>query len=333
MIRLIIKRILLLIPLLVGLSVLIFAWVRVLPGGPAAALAGQQATAEQVAQIAEELGLNKPILEQYGVFLNNVIHLDFGVSTQTARPVTEELLQRFPASIELALSSMIIALIVGIPLGYFAARKHDTWMDNVSVVGSLIGVTVPVFFLAFVLKYIFAVQLNWLPPSGRLNPRIITEHPTGFYVLDGLVTGNWNVMLDAMAHLALPALALSTIPLAIITRIARASVLEVLHADYVRTAEAKGLKRRIIAFRHVLRNAMIPVVTITGLLLGGLVSATVLTESVFAFPGVGRFIADAVLQRDYAVIQGFVVIIGCAYAVINLIVDLLYGILDPRVRY
>jgi peptide/nickel transport system permease protein len=263
-----------------------------------------------------------------------VVRLDFGNSIRTNDSVTEELIRRFPATIELASLAIVVAVVAGIPLGYLAARRHGSLLDNLAVTGSLIGVTIPVFFLGFILKYVFAVKLGWLPSTGRQDVRdfVGAEHPTGFYVLDGVITGNLPAAWDALQHLILPALALASIPLAIITRITRASVLDVVHEDYVRTAEAKGLHTGTITRRHVLRNALLPVVTITGLQLGLLLSGAVLTETVFAFPGVGSFLYQSISLRDYAVIQGFILVIAVVIVVVNLLVDVSYGFIDPRMR-
>lgn len=332
MTRFILRRLLQMIPLLLGLSLLIFAWVRVLPGGPAQALASEDATAEDIAAIERSLGLDRPVYVQYFEFLGKAVRLDFGNSLQSNRPVIDEMLARFPASIELSLCALFFAVVVGVPLGYFAARRYGSRLDKVSVFGSLIGITIPVFFLAYLLKYVFAVKLGWLPTTGRLDARIVAQHPTGFYVLDGLLTGNGRAAWSALQHLVLPAIALGTIPMALIARITRASVLDVVNEDYVRTAQAKGLYASTITFRHILRNALIPLVTILGLQLGALISGTVLTETVFSFSGVGRFVANAVLVRDYPTIQGFVIVIGLLYVLVNLLVDLAYGLVDPRVR-
>jgi peptide/nickel transport system permease protein len=331
MLRFVVRRLLLLVPILLGLSVLLFFWLRALPGGPAVALLGERSTPEAVARIEALYGLNEPWYVQYGKFLQNAIQLDFG-NTARNRPVTEELLRVFPATVELAISALIFAIGVGIPLGYLAARRYGRWLDNLSVSGSLLGVAVPVFFLAYILKYVFAVQLGWLPASGRQSARIDAEHPTGLYVFDGLITGNWPAAWDAFIHLILPALALGSIPLAIIVRITRASVLDVVHEDYVRTAEAKGLFGRTITRRHVLRNALLPVVTVIGLQAGLLFSGAILTETVFAFDGMGRFVYDAIRVRDYAVLQGAILMIAALYVLVNLAVDISYGLIDPRVR-
>ena len=332
MLRFVVRRLLLLIPILLGLSVLLFAWVRALPGGPAQALLGERATPDAVAQLNELYGFDRPVLQQYLSFVARVVQGDLGVSTTTRRPVTEELLRLFPATIELSLFALLLAVGLGIPLGYVAARRHLTWVDSSAVLASLLGVTIPVFFLGFILKYVFAVQLAWLPAVGRQDPRLFTEHPTGFYVLDGFLVGRPDAALDAFLHLILPAAALATIPLAIIARITRASVLDVVNEDYVRTADAKGLSQGTITRRHVLRNALLPVVTVIGLQTGLLLSGAVLTETVFAFPGVGSFLVDAITTRDYAVVQGFILVIAVIVVVVNLLVDISYGLIDPRMR-
>ncbi|MBI4943960.1 MAG: ABC transporter permease [Actinobacteria bacterium] len=334
MLRFAVRRLMQLVPILLGLSILLFFWVRALPGGPAVALLGERATPEKIAQINRIYGLDRPWYEQYLSFLERAVQLNFGSSIRTQRPVTEEFLRLFPATVELSLAAGIFAVGLGIPLGYLAARRHTTLLDNASVTGSLIGVTVPVFFLGYLLRYVFAVKLGWLPATGRQDSREFLDavHPTGFYVLDGILTGNPAAAWDAAKHLILPGIALGTIPLAIITRITRASVLDVVNEDYVRTAEAKGLLKRTITRRHVLRNAMLPVITVTGLQVGLLLSGAVLTETVFAFDGVGRFLNLAISNRDFSVIQGFILIIAVIVVVVNLLVDIAYGLVDPRVR-
>jgi peptide/nickel transport system permease protein len=332
MLRFSVRRLLQLIPILFGLSILLFAWLRLLPGGPATALLGERATPERIAAINHAYGLDQPIWVQYWSYLTRILRFDLGDSIQNGRPVTDVLRTQFPGTIELTIAALIFAVGVGVPLGYFAARRQGGPLDGLSVVGSLIGVTIPVFFLAFLLKYVFAVKLGWLPPSGRQDVRMDATHITNFFVLDGILTREYDASWDAMKHLILPAIALGTIPLAIIVRITRASVLEVVNEDYVRTAEAKGLTAAVIRRRHLLRNAMLPVVTTIGLQLGLLLSGAILTETVFAFPGIGQEIYSSILNKDYAVLQGAILFIAVLYVVINLIVDLLYGVLDPRVR-
>ncbi|WP_026552832.1 ABC transporter permease [Arthrobacter sp. H20] len=332
MLRVIGKRLALLVPTLIGLSILLFLWVRNLPGGPATALLGERATPEAVERVNELYGFNEPIVAQYFTYMGKLLQGDFGTSINTGRPVLEEFATRFPGTVELTIVALIFAIGIGIPLGYVAARYYGRFVDHSSVVLSLLGITVPVFFLAFILKYLFAIQWPILPPDGRQDPRMDATHVTDFYVLDGMLTGEWDAAWDAFQHLILPGIALGTIPLAIIVRITRASVLEVQNADYVRTARAKGLLEKTIRNRFILRNAMLPVVTTIGLQVGLLISGAVLTETVFAFNGIGRFLRDAIFGLDYPVLQGFIIIIAILYAVINLIVDISYSIIDPRVR-
>ncbi|SCY67052.1 peptide/nickel transport system permease protein [Microbacterium sp. LKL04] len=326
------NRLLLLIPTLLGLSILLFWWVRTLPGGPAQALLGEKATPEAVARINELYGFNRPLIEQYFTWIGRLLSGDFGTSLRTSQPVLDEFFRRFPATIELSVAALIIAVGVGVPLGYWAARRHGKAADSTAVVFSLLGIVVPVFFLAFILKYVFAVQLGWLPSDGRQDPRIEATHYTNFYVLDGLITGEFDAAWDAILHLILPAIALGTIPLAIIVRITRASVLEVQNADYVRTGKAKGVPGALLRNRFILRNAMLPVITTIGLQAGLLLSGAILTETVFAFPGIGSFLSSAIFNRDFAVLQGFIIFIAIVYALINLLVDVSYSLIDPRVR-
>ncbi|MEU7569195.1 ABC transporter permease [Streptomyces fradiae] len=332
MLRLVVRRLLQLIPTLLGLSVLLFLWLNRLPGGPASAILGERATPTEVARINRALGLDQPVWVQYGRFLKRIFELDLGTSTKTGQPVWDEFALRFPATVELSVMAMLIAIVVGIPLGYLAAKRRGGWLDVAAVSGSLVGICVPVFFLALILKGFFAVNLGLFPSYGRLTTGLDATDVTGFAVLDGILTGEFDATLDALHHLALPAITLASIPLAVIVRMTRASVLEVLGEDYVRTAESKGLEKNTVRVRHVLRNALLPVVTAIGLLTGSLLSGAVLTESVFSFGGIGSFIKDAIDARDYPVLVGFIMFIAMVYVVINLLVDLAYSLIDPRVR-
>jgi len=334
MLRYVVRRLLLLVPILLGVSILIFFWVHALPGNPASALLGERATPELVQQYKERYGLDRPLPLQYVDYLKvTVVDRDLGTSISSRRTVTSEISRRFPATIELAIAAMIFAVGIGLPLGFFAAKHYGGVFDNLSLVGSLIGISIPIFFLAIILKYIFAIRLQWLPSVGREDVLLSPEHPTGFYVLDGLITGNWTAMWDAIKHLILPAIALGSIPLAIIMRITRAAVLDVQNEDYVRTARAKGLSPRIVDRRHVLRNALLPVSTIIGLQTGLLLSGAVLTETVFAFPGMGSWLRDAIFNSDYPALQGGVLFLAVVFVVVNLIVDISYAIINPRIRY
>jgi peptide/nickel transport system permease protein len=285
-----------------------------------------------VAEVRETYGLNRPVHEQYLTYVGRAASGDLGTSVITRQPVRDEIVRRFPASSTVAGTAILFAIAVGIPLGYAAARRPGSAVDNASTVGSLVGISIPVFALGYLLKYVFAVRLGWLPSSGREPATSVAEHPTGFYLLDGILTGDPGASWSALQHLLLPAIALGTIPLAFITRITRAAVLEVSNEDYVRTAEAKGLQRSVVSRRHVLRNAMLPVSTVIGLQTGLLLSGAVLTETVFAINGMGSYLAEAVFARDYAVLQGGVLFLAVIFVVVNLLVDLTYGVLDPRVR-
>ena len=332
MARFVVRRLLLLVPILLGLSVVLFVWVRALPGDPVDSLLGERATPGARERFERIYGLDRPLYVQYLAYLKQAVQLDLGSSVRSNRPVLTEFGERFPATVELSLSALFLAVLVGIPLGYLAAQRFGSWLDNLSIVASLVGVTIPVFFLGFLLRYVFAVELGILPATGRQDARLGADHPTGFYVLDGLVTGNLEAAWDAVEHLILPAVALASIPLAIIVRITRASVLDVLNEDYVRTAEAKGLYRKTIRRRHVLRNAMLPVSTTIGLQAGLLLSGAILTETVFAIPGIGTYVRQAIDVRDYSAIQGTILITAVIFVLVNLLVDVSYGLIDPRVR-
>jgi peptide/nickel transport system permease protein len=332
MVRFVVRRLLLLIPILVGLSILVFLWIRALPGSPATTLLGERATPEAVAAIEEQYGLNKPIWTQYWAYAQNWLQLDFGNSITSRRPVVDEFLERFPATVELAVAAMLFSVAIGIPLGFLAAKKYGTWIDQFSLAASLLGISIPIFVLAILLKWVFAVQLGWLPTVGRISVLIDLETPTNFYVIDSIITGNWEALWDVILHLILPAIALGSIPLAIIARITRASVLDVQNEDYVRTARAKGISTAIVDRRHILRNALLPIATIIGLQTGLLLSGAVLTETVFAWPGVGTWLVEAIEGRNYPVLQAGILFIAIVFVLVNLIVDVSYAYLNPRIR-
>jgi peptide/nickel transport system permease protein len=330
--RFVVRRLLLLLPILLGLSILVFLWIRALPGDPAAALLGERATEQSIEQVREQYGLDRPIYVQYFAYMKLVFQGDLGTSIQSRRPVTEEISRRFPATIELAVAAMIFAVAFGIPLGFFSAKRYGGLFDNASLVGSLLGISIPIFFLALILKWIFAVELGLFPTIGRQSAEISIDHPTNFYVLDGIIALDPVAFFDAIWHLVLPAIALGSIPLAIIARITRAAVLDVQNEDYVRTARAKGLSGAIVDRRHIFRIAMLPVVTIIGLQAGLLLSGAILTETVFAIPGMGSWLADAITVRDYPVLQGGILFVAVVFVLVNLLVDLAYALIDPRVR-
>ena len=333
MLRYVVRRLLLLVPILIGVSLLIFFWIRALPGNPADALLGERSNAQLVAQYKQRYGLDRPIPVQYWDYVKTTLKGDLGTSISTRRQVTSEIRQRFPATIELAVAAMIFAVALGIPLGFFAAKRHGGVLDNLTMIGSLLGISVPIFFLAIILKYLFAVRWHWLPSVGRIDVLSDAKHPTNFYILDALIQRDWHTLWDVIRHLILPAIALGSIPLAIITRITRAAVLDVQNEDYVRTARAKGLPPLTVDRRHVLRNAMLPVSTIIVLQTGLLLSGAVLTETVFAFPGMGSWLRDAIFNSDYPVLQGGILFLALVFVLVNLIVDISYAIINPRIRY
>lgn len=318
----------------VVLSLLLFLWLRSLPGGTVSAILGDRATEESKARLRQTLGLDDPLYVQYWRFLKRAATGNFGASTGVlpGKDAFGVFLTRFPATIELSTFAIVVAVLAGVPLGYLAARRRASFFDNLSVMGSLIGVAVPIFFLAFLLKYIFAVKLGWLPVSGRQSGDIDATRITGFFVLDGLLTREWDAAWDAVKHLILPGLALATIPFAVIFRITRASVLEVLDEDFVRTAESKGLTNKVIRTRHIMRNALLPVVTTIGLQVGGLLAGAVLTERVFSFGGIGEALALSFEKRDFAVLQVLILAAAAIFVLVNLLVDVLYAVIDPRVR-
>jgi peptide/nickel transport system permease protein len=333
MLRYVVRRLFLLVPILIGVSLLIFFWIRALPGNPADALLGERSNPQLVAQYKQRYGLDRPIPVQYWDYVKTTLQGDLGTSISTRRQVTAEIRQRFPATIELAVAAMIFAVALGIPFGFFAAKRHGGVFDNLTMIGSLLGISVPIFFLAIILKYLFAVRFHWLPSVGRIDVLSTTKHPTNFYILDALIQRDWHTLWDVIRHLILPAVALGSIPLAIITRITRAAVLDVQNEDYVRTARAKGLPPLTVDRRHVLRNAMLPVSTIIGLQTGLLLSGAVLTETVFAFPGMGSWLRDAIFNSDYPVLQGGILFLAVVFVLVNLLVDISYAIINPRIRY
>jgi peptide/nickel transport system permease protein len=332
--RYIVRRLLLLVPILLGVSLLIFFWIRALPGSPAESLLGERATPALVQAYREKYGLNKPIYQQYFSYLKTtVVDRDLGVSVASHRTIASEIKLRFPATVELAFGAMIFATFLGVPLGFIAAKRHGGFFDNGTLIGSLLGISIPVFFLAILLKYFFSVKWQLLPSVGRESVTSNAEHPTNFYILDAIITRDWDALWDAIKHLILPAIALGSIPLAVITRITRASVLDVQNEDYVRTARAKGLAPRTVDRRHVLRNALLPISTIVGLQVGLLLSGAVLTETVFAWPGMGSWLRDAIFNRDYPVLQGGILFLAVVFVFVNLIVDISYAFINPRIRY
>lgn len=335
MFKYILKRLLSLLPVLIGITLLVFTLLHLIPGDPAVVLLGERATPEQIESLREQLGLNKPLPIQYFNFLFNVIRFDFGKSIISGIPIIDEIKTRWPATFELSVAAMLIALILGIPAGIFAAVRKNSWLDNLLMSSSLIGVSLPVYWLGLLLIYLFAVNLQLLPPSGRISVETgFNFQPiTGFFVLDSLLRLDIKTLQDVLSHLILPAITLGTIPLAIIARITRSSMLEVLSQDYIRTARAKGVPEYFVILKHALKNAFLPISTTVGLQFGTLLGGAILTETIFSWPGIGSWIYEGILARDYPVVQGGVIFVSVTFLLINLLVDLSYTFLDPRIQY
>ena len=332
MLAYIIRRILIMIPTLLGVSIIVFLMLHFTPGDPAELLMGERASEEALQEIREHLGLNKPLYVQYGIFLKQLMKGDLGETIWTRQKVWIEVKHRFPATIELSVVALFISCILGILLGIVSATRQYSIFDYLSMLGALIGVSMPIFWLGLVFMLIFSLNLGWLPMSGRLSVGVELEAITNFYILDAVLTGNWEAFRDAIWHIIMPAFTLSTIPTAIIARMTRSSMLEVLRQDYIKTAKAKGLSQFIVVFKHALRNALIPVVTTIGLQFGVLLCGAILTETIFAWPGVGKWIYDAVMQRDYMVIRSGTLFLAAIFIVINLCVDVLYAVINPRIK-
>jgi len=321
------------IPVLLGVSIVVFFMVRAIPGDPAQIILGQQATQAQVQQLRENMGLDKPIFVQYGLFLKDALRGDLGDSIVTGRPVTTELMVRLPATFELTTFAMLIAVLVGIPVGVIAAVRQYSLLDKVTSVLALTGISMPIFWLAMILVVIFGVNLELLPFPGRLDPTTGITSITGLVLVDSLLTLNFAGFWDGLLHLIMPALALATIPMAVVMRMTRSSMLEVMNEDYVRTARAKGVIPWRVIVKHALRNAMLPTITVIGLQVGLLMGGAIITETIFSWPGIGLYAYNSISARDYASIQGVVLYGALLFVLINLVVDILYAILDPRVRY
>ncbi|MFZ5811013.1 MAG: ABC transporter permease [Thermodesulfobacteriota bacterium] len=328
------RRLLAAIPVLLGVSVLAFLISHAIPGDPARLIVGPKASNEAVEAIRREHGLDRPLPVQYLHFLAGLATGNLGRSIRNHRPVTQDLADYFPATLELTLASLLLCLIVGIPLGILAAVRRNRPADHAARVVSVVGVSTPVFWLGLMLLLLFYRHLDWLPGSGRLD---VTSSPppdiTGLYLLDALFAGDWTLLREAASHLVLPAFCLSYVYLAIITRIVRSSMIAVLGQDYITTARANGLSTVRVVLKHAFKNSLIPTVTITGLSLGELLGGAILTETIFAWPGMGKYVVDSVNALDFPAIMGFTLVVSTAYVVINLGVDVLYAFLNPRIRY
>lgn len=328
-----IRRILMLIPVLIGMSLIVFFLIRAIPGDPAQIILGQQASEEAVAQLRDTLGLDEPWYVQYFIYMKDLLTGDLGNSIRTHAPISEEIWPYFAATLELSMFAMIIAVVIGVNAGIISAWFQNSWFDYVAMLGALIGVSMPIFWLGLMEQWAFAVEWRLFPTSGResiLNP---VESITNLYVIDTIIQGRFDQLQMVLRHLTLPGVALATIPMAIIARMTRSSMLEVMRSDYIRTARAKGLRMFWVVYKHSLKNAFIPVLTVIGLQMGLLLGGAILTETIFSWPGIGRYIYDAIGFRDYPVIQSGILVIALVFVTINLLVDLLYAAIDPRIKY
>ena len=333
MLRFLLTKVSLLIPTFFGVTLLTFAMIRLIPGDPIELLVGERGIdPARHAMLRAELGLDRPILEQYGIYIADVLHGDLGKSIVTKRPVLDEFLTLFPATIELSLCAILFALVIGLPVGIIAGVRRGTVWDH-SVMGvSLTGYSMPIFWWGLLLIILFSVNLHWTPVSGRISLVYFFEPVTGFMLIDSLLSGQAGAFKSAARHLILPALVLGTIPLAVIARMTRSAMLEVLGEDYIRTARAKGLPPLRVIGLHALRNALIPVVTVIGLQVGVLLGGAILTETIFSWPGIGKWLIDSIGRRDYPSLQGGILLVATVIMTVNLIVDLLYGLINPRIR-
>ena len=327
------KRLLMLIPVLLGASILVFSLIHLAPGDPARTIAGEHASIQTIERIQEKYGLNKPLPTQYWIWLKQALQGDFGRSIVSNEYVSKEIWDRFPNTVELTLLAMFIAIVVGITAGIVSASRQYSFLDYGFMGVALFGVSMPVFWLGIMLMMIFGVYLRWFPIGGRMSIMISFTRITGFYLLDSVIAGNWKAFISALRHLILPAIALGTIPMATVARVTRSSMLEVLRQDYIRTERAKGLSERMVIYKHAVRNALIPVVTVIGLNFGLLLAGAILTETVFSWPGLGRYVVKAVQMRDYPAVQGCVLFFAVIFVIVNLITDIIYVYIDPRIKY
>ncbi|PSJ56011.1 ABC transporter permease subunit [Kumtagia ephedrae] len=334
MLRFLLRRLAVLIPTFIGVSIIAFSFIRMLPGDPVALLSGERVMSpERHAEISHQLGFDRPIVIQYLDYLWGVLRGDFGTSISTKGSVLEQFLQLFPATLELSICAIIVAIVLGIPAGIFAAIKRGSFFDQSVMGAALVGYSMPIFWWGLLLIILFSGILQWTPVSGRISLMFFFPQVTGFMLIDSLLSGQEGAFKSAVSHLILPTIVLATIPLAVIARQTRSAMLEVLGEDYVRTARAKGLSPFRVVGVHALRNAMIPVITTIGLQVGVLMAGAILTETIFSWPGIGKWMVDSVFRRDYPVIQGGLLIIAGIIMLVNLVVDLLYGLINPRIRH
>src|SRR5690625_323748 len=329
----IIRRLLMLIPVLIGMTIITFSIVHLIPGNPAQIILGEAATQSAIEELERNLGLDKPYAVQYGIYMMDLLQGDLGVSLRTKAPIAKEIWPYIAATFELTFFAMIFAIVIGVNAGILSAWKQNSWFDFLAMAIALIGVSMPVFWLALMEQWVFAQELGWLPSNGRQDSRNPIDAITHFYVLDSILHMDWGHLKTVLKHLILPSIALGTIPMAIIARMTRSSMLEVMNSDYIRTIRAKGSGQFLVIYKHALKNASIPVLTVIGLQTGVLLGGAILTETIFAWPGIGRYVYDAISYRDYPVIQSGILVIAFLFVIINLVVDLIYAYIDPRIKY
>lgn len=328
-----VRRILQLIPVLIGMSLIVFAIIHLIPGDPAQVILGERASPDTVRALRHQLGLDEPLYLQYIHYLGQLLHGNLGTSLLTSRPISQEIFPYLAATAELTIFSLVFAIVIGVNAGILSAWKRNTWFDYLIMVVALVGVSMPIFWLGLLEQWMFSLKLHWLPVLGRLDPRSHIHAITNFYTIDSLVNGNFAQFWSVISHLILPGIALGTIPMAIIARMTRASMLEVLGQDYVRTARSKGLSEFWVVYKHGLKSSFAPVLTVIGLQLGSLLGGAILTETIFGWPGIGQYMYNAIGFRDYPVIQSGILLLATIFVLVNLLVDLLYAYLDPRIRY
>ncbi|PGT87631.1 MULTISPECIES: ABC transporter permease [Bacillaceae] len=328
-----VRRVFSLIPVLFGMTLVVFAIIRAIPGDPAQVILGQKATKEAIATLTTELGLDKPWYIQYVDYIKALLTGDLGTSLRTRGPINEEIWPYLAATIELTIVAMIIAIFIGVNAGIISAWFSNSWFDYLAMILALVGVSMPIFWLGLMEQWAFSIELGWLPSTGREDVRNPITAITNIYMIDTLLQGRTDQFVQVLQHIILPSLALATIPMAIIARMTRSTMLEVMKSDYIRTARAKGLRMFWVVYKHALKNAIIPVLTVIGLQTGLLLGGAILTETIFGWPGIGRYLYDAIGYRDYPVIQSGILVIAAIFILINLIVDLLYAVVDPRIKY
>lgn len=327
------RRLLMLVPVLFGMTVITFSIIHLIPGNPAQTILGETATEEAISNLEETMGLNRNYFIQYTAYVGDLLQGDLGTSLRTKASITTEIGPRLAATIELTFFAMIFAVFIGINAGIISAWKQNSWFDFLAMVFALVGVSMPVFWLALMEQWLFAQELGWLPAYGRQESRDPIDPITHFYVIDSILHMDMKQLITSLKHLVLPSIALGTIPMAIIARMTRSSVLEVMKSDYVRTIKAKGSGQFLVIYKHALKNSIIPVLTVIGLQVGVLLGGAILTETIFSWPGIGRYVYEAINYRDYPVIQSGILVIAFLFVIINLIVDLLYAFIDPRIKY